>query len=279
MEMTSRTGPVDGARHGGEAVARRREFEWLARAGLVARGVSYGIVGVLALKLALGSGGSAKSQKGALTAIAHQPFGKALLIAMAVGLAGYALWRLVRAGIGHGTQDTDSGLERVAGAASGVAYAALCLTALKILVGASTSGGANSPKKTTGGVLDWTGGTTIVGGVGAILIGVALYQGYKGVSRRFLKDSKTWEMSRAVKRAFTAIGTFGHLARMVVFGLVGYGLIKAAVDYDPHKAIGLDGALSKLSHLSYGPFLLGVVATGLIGFALYSMADARYRKI
>ena len=66
---------------------------------------------------------------------------------------------------------------------------------------------------------------------------------------------------------------------MVVFGLVGYGLIKAAVNYDPHKAIGLDGALSKLSHLSYGPLLLGVVAAGLIGFALYSIADARYRKI
>jgi Domain of Unknown Function (DUF1206) len=66
---------------------------------------------------------------------------------------------------------------------------------------------------------------------------------------------------------------------MVVFGLVGYGLISAAIDYNPRRAIGLDGALNKLSHNSYGPFLLGVVAAGLIGFALYSIADARYRKI
>ncbi len=86
-------------------------------------------------------------------------------------------------------------------------------------------------------------------------------------------------MSRAVKRAFTAIGVFGHLARMVVFGLIGYGLVKAAMDYDPQRAIGLDGALNQLSRESYGPFLLGVVAAGLIGFALYSIADARYRKI
>lgn len=48
---------------------------------------------------------------------------------------------------------------------------------------------------------------------------------------------------------------------------------------DPRSAIGLDGALSKVSHYSYGPLLLGVVAVGLIGFALYSIADARYRKI
>ena len=202
-----------------------------------------------------------------------------MLIATAVGLAGYALWRLVRAGIGHGTEQKDSGLQRVAGVASGVAYAALCVTAVKILTGASSSGGSNSPQKTTGGVLNWTGGTVIVGVVGAILIGVALGQGYKGVSKKFLDTSKTADMSREVKRSFTAIGVFGHLARMVVFGLIGYGLLKAASDYDPRKAIGLDGALNKLSHNSYGPFLLGVVAAGLIGFALYSIADARYRKI
>jgi hypothetical protein len=279
MTTSPRPGPVSSAQQGGEAVARRPEFGWLARGGLVARGVVYGIVGILALKLAVGSGGKATTQRGALLTLAQEPFGQALLIATAVGLAGYALWRLVRAGIGHGTEQNDSSFQRLAHVASGVAYAALCVTAVRILTGANSSGGSNSPKQTTGGVLDWTGGTEIVGVVGAILVGVALFQGYKGVTRKFLDDSKTREMSREVKRAFTAIGVFGHLARMVVFGLIGYGLIKAAVDYDPRSAIGLDGALAKLSHNSYGPFLLGVVAAGLIGFALYSIADARYAKI
>jgi hypothetical protein len=278
MTTSTATSPIGSVQHGGEAVADRPAFVWMARAGLVARGISYAIIGILALKLAVGSGGEATNQRGALMTIAEQPLGRALLIAMTVGLAGYASWRLVRAAIGHGTQDEDSAGERVGGAVSGLAYFGLCITAVQILVGASSSGGVNSPKKTTGGVLDWTGGTTIVAILGAILIGVALYQGYLGVSRKFLKDSKTWEMSRVVKRAFTAIGVFGHLARMVVFGLVGYGLVKAAMDYDPRKAIGLDGALSKVSHYSYGPLLLAVVAAGLIGFALYSMADARYRR-
>jgi hypothetical protein len=74
------------------------------------------------------------------------------------------------------------------------------------------------------------------------------------------------------------IGTFGHLARMIVFGLVGVFLIRAAID-DPNRAVGLDGALAKLEHNSYGPFLLGVVAAGLIAFGLYSLSDARYRRI
>ena len=144
----------------------------------------------------------------------------------------------MRAALGHGAQQQDSNFERVAAAASGLAYVALCVTAVKILVGASSSGGANSPKNTTGGVLEWTGGTTIVAVIGSILVGVALYQGYKGVSRKFLEDSNTAQMGAQTERAFTALGVFGHLARMVIFGLAGYGLIKAAMNYDPNKAIG-----------------------------------------
>ena len=51
--------PMRQAQARGEQVAHRREFEWLARAGLLARGVVYGIIGVLAIKLALGDGGKA----------------------------------------------------------------------------------------------------------------------------------------------------------------------------------------------------------------------------
>ena len=279
MTSRKRVGRGKTARRGGEAFARRPEFVWLARAGLIARGVSYGIIGVLALKLAAGSGGRATNQRGALKTIAAQPFGQLLLIVMAGGLSGYAIWRLVRAGIGHGTHERDGTGERLAGLASGVAYGALCVTAVKILVGARTSGGANSPQTTTAGVLAWTGGPAIVGVAGAVLIGAGLYQGYKGLSKKFLEDSKTHMMSRDVRRAFTVIGVFGHLGRMVVFGLIGYGLLRAGLDYNPHRAIGLDGALNKLAHHSDGALLLGVVAVGLIGFALYSIADSRYRKI
>ena len=113
----------------------------------------------------------------------------------------------------------------------------------------------------------------------AILIGVAVYQAYKGLARKFLDDAKTGEMSPGVRRGYTALGVFGYVARAVVFALIGYGLIKAAIDYDPKEAIGLDGALRKLAQASYGPALLGIVAAGLVGFALYSMADARYRKV
>ena len=267
----------DEAKRKGHELAGAKPLGWLARAGLVARGLVYLIIGVLALKLALGDSGVAANQQGALQTIAHRQFGKTLLILVAVGLAGYALWRLVRAAVGHGAEQRDSGSDRVVALASGVAYVILCVTAVKILTASST--GSGTPREATGGVLGWSGGTVIVAIAGVILIGVAGYQAYKGLARKFLDDAKTGEMGPGVRHGYTALGVFGYVARCVVFGLIGYGLIKAAIDYEPREAVGLDGALRQLANSSYGPTLLAIVAAGLAGFALYSMADARYRKV
>jgi hypothetical protein len=277
-ELSAGGTPVREARAAGEAVAQAPPFEWLARAGLVARGVVYAIVGVLAVKLALGDGGKATNQQGALETIARQPFGKAMLILMAIGLAGYAVWRLTRAALGHGREAGDDGKERLDGLASGIGYGLLCATAIKLLLGTGSSG-SGSPDKATGGVLGWPGGTWLVGIAGVIVVGVGLEQGYKGVKRKFLEKSKTEQMGPRMERFFTAAGVFGHLSRMAVFALIGYFLIRAAIDYDPDKAVGLDGALAALGQASYGPVLLGVVAAGLVGFASYSMLDARYRRV
>jgi hypothetical protein len=271
--------PVRDAEDSGEKVARSRGLEWLARAGFVARGLIYGIIGILAIKLAVGAGGTTTNQQGALKAIAHQPFGKVLLILVAIGLGGYALWRFVRALLGHGPEDSDSGFDRVAAFGSGIVYAGLCAIAVEILLGSGSGGGSGNASKTTAGVFGWPGGTWLVGIAGAVLIGIGLYQGYRGLSKDFLKDSKTEQMSPRVRNWIEWIGSFGHLARMVVFGLVGVFLIKAAIEYNPSKAVGLDGALAKLAHASYGPFLLGIVAAGLIAFGVYSLSDARYRRI
>jgi len=265
----------------GERFVRSAAFEWLSRAGFVARAVVYAVIGILALKLALGQGGTLTNQQGALHTVANQPFGTVLLTLVATGLGGYSLWRLVRAVIGHGPEGSDSGFERVAAGASGIAYGAMCAVAVEILLhpAGGSGAGAGSPKHAAAGVLGWPAGTWIVGIAGVAMLGVALYQGHRGATKKFLDDSKSEEMSPGVERWIARIGIVGHLARMVVFGLVGIFLVKAAVDYNPRAAVGLDGALAKIQDNSYGPVLLGIVAAGLIAFALYSLSDARYRRI
>src|SRR6266536_5619083 len=278
MENSRSTRAVGSPGVARESFVQSHAFEWLSRAGFVARALVYGIIGILALKLALGHGGKLADQEGALQTVARQPFGEVLLTLVAIGLGGYSLWRLVRAAIGHGPEGSDSGFDRISALASGFAYGAICALAVEILLGAG-GGSAGSPKKATAGVLGWPAGAWIVGLAGVVMIGVALYQGYRGITKTFLEESKVEEMPPPVKEWISRLGTIGHLARMVVFGLVGVFLIKAAVDYNPDKAVGLDGALAKILDRSYGPFLLGVVAAGLIAFALYSLSDARYRRI
>jgi Domain of Unknown Function (DUF1206) len=262
----------------GDGFVNTRAFEWLSRAGFVARAAIYAIIGVLALKLAIGEGGKLTNQQGALKTVANQSFGSILLTLLAIGLGGYALWRLFRAVLGHGPEGSDSGFQRLAALASGLVYGGLCVLAIEILIGSGSSS-TTDPKSSSAGILGWPGGPWIVGAIGVVMIAVALYQGYRGVTQKFLKDSKTEEMSPRVRKWIGRVGTVGHLARMVVFGLVGVFFIKAAIEYDPSTAIGLDGALAKLAQQSYGSVLLGIVAAGLIAFGVYSLSDARYRRI
>jgi hypothetical protein len=263
----------------GRRATHSRAFEALARVGFVARGVIYGTIGLLAIQVAIHSSNKKTNQRGAMQAIQQQPFGHALLIAVAIGLGGYALWRFVQAAYGFGPEGggDPSTTGRIVALASGLAYAAMCALAVAVLAGSSgSSGNAHS---STAGVLRWPGGQWIVGAAGVVFIGVALYQGYKGISRKFLDEDKTEEMGPTARKWITAIGVIGHLARMVAFGLIGIFVVKAAIDYAPKKAVGLDGALAKLAHHSYGTVLLLVVAAGLVAFGLYSIADARYRRI
>jgi hypothetical protein len=277
MTSTSNSSALHTARAAREGVVRSSGFEWLSRSGFVARGLIYAIIGVLALKLALGHGGKLTNQQGALHTVAHQPFGEVLLTLVAIGLGGYALWRFVRAALGRGPEGSDKGFERVAALASGLVYLGMCVVAVRILAGSPKA--STNPDQTTAGVLGWPAGTWLVGAAGLVLVGVGLYQGYRGLTKDFLADSKTEEMGPLTRTWIGWIGLVGHLARMVVFTLAGAFLVKAAVDYDPQAAVGIDGALAKLLHEPYGPLLLGVVATGLIAFAAYSLSDARFRRI
>jgi hypothetical protein len=254
-------------------------FEALARAGYVARGVIYALIGVLAIRLAEGVGGPRPSQQGAMNKIAHQPFGHALLVLTAIGLGGYAIWRLSQALVGHTPEyGKHSALDRIGAAGSCVAYGAFCALAISVLRGTAGNSSAK-PKHTTAGVLQWSGGRELVAAAGLLFIGIAIYQAYLGLSKKFLSYSKTGQMTPGVLKAFTTIGVVGLVARAVAFALIGIFTLKAALDYRPREAVGIDGALARLTQHAYGTAALFVVASGLIAFGVYSVADARYRKI
>jgi hypothetical protein len=265
--------------HSARAFTETPLFSGLARAGYAARGIIYALIGLLAFRLAAGTGSTRPSQQGAMQKIAHQPFGHALLLVTAIGLGGYAIWRFTQAFVGRTPEyGRHSAMDRIGAAGSAVAYAAFCALAISVLRGNAGNSSAK-PRQTTAGVLHWPAGRELVAAAGVLFIVIAVYQAYLGLSRKFLSYSKTGEMSPSVFKAFKTIGTMGLIARAVAFGLIGVFALKAARDYSPKDAVGIDGALARLLQHSYGTAALIVVACGLIAFGVYSIADARFRKI
>jgi hypothetical protein len=279
MARLATTSPVQAAQGAGHGFVNSRAFEALSRGGFVARGLIYGIIGLLAFEVAVSDRGKLTDQQGAIKTLSGQPLGELLLVLLAIGLGGYAMWRLFRAALGHGPEAADSTFDRIAGLASGLAYGGLCIVAIEILAGSSSASPSSQPDRTTAGVFDWPAGRWLVGLAGVVMLGVAAYQFVKGVRQRFLDEIKTEQMSVATETWITVIGTIGHVARAIVFGLVGWFLLKAAYEYDANEAVGLDGALTKILRAEYGPWLLGLVAAGLIAFGVYSVSEARYRRI
>ncbi len=95
----------------------------------------------------------------------------------------------------------------------------------------------------------------------------------------FAQQCKLDEMSSRQSQAFMLLGYVGLGARSLVFGLVGYFLLRTATDFDPANAVGIDGTLARLHNQPLGPWIVGLVAVGLITFAVFSVFEGRYRRL
>jgi hypothetical protein len=255
----------------------------LARLGYAVKGILYIVIGVLAILLAIGHGGKATDQRGAIGAIASLPFGRFILIVMVIGLFGFGLWSIFQGILdtdGHGT-NAKGIIARIGYAAVGVAYIILGYGALRVVIGAGSAG-----KSTTASTQDWTAlllkhpyGQALVVIIGLIVLAIALYLYIRAYKAQFQARLNLGRLRSASRKAIVALGRFGYAALGVVFTIIGIFLIVAALQHNAHKAVGLDGALRNLIHQPFGPVLLFIVALGLIAYGLYSFAEARYRRI
>lgn len=257
-------------------------MEDLARAGYLAKGVVYLIVGLLTLQAAAGAGGAVTGPEGALLTMLRQPLGRVLLGFTAIGLSGYAIWRLFCAAFDperHGNR-VKRAFVRVGYAGSGLAHGALALEAAYLAMGKGGGGGGGERAEGwTATVLQAPFGAWIVG---AAALGIAVYgvaQIVRGLRDKTEERLRLGELAPDERRLVVRVGRVGTVARGVVFGVVGYLLLRAAIDHDPQKAGGLADALATLQRQPYAPVLLGGVALGLAAYGAYQLVKARYRVI
>lgn len=253
--------------------------EWMrrtARYGLVAKGVLYGTLGILALRLAIGFEGEEASQTGAIQTIARQPLGQILLAVLAVGLAGYAGWRLVQAY--EYESDEPASLawsKRAAFVIRAGLYGVMCVLTVQEFIG---SAGGAPEESVTAQVLRLPFGVAVVTAIGAGIVLAGLYQGYRAVTRGFV-DELSGQRVHGDTRWIVRTGVVGHAARLVVFCLAGGFLIRAAVRFDPDNGVGLDGALQEVVTQPAGRVLIALAAVGLVVYAVWCFVMARVAEV
>ncbi len=280
--MATAKGAVDGAKRQAAQAIDNVWVERLARLGYIARGILYIVIGLVSLGVVLGTRAAPKDTTGAIAEVASQPYGKFLLVVLALGLAGYAAWGLIRGiwdPLNRGS-DTKGLLARAGFVGSGISYAFLCVTVVGFLQGhPAAKGQTQQTQDLTARALQMPGGKWIVLLVGLIVLAIGIYQIYYAYKADFKKDLRPTGLSGQEKDWAMKLGQWGYGARGVIFALIGVFIMQAALTLDPKKAQGLDGALAALSHQAYGPLLLGVVALGLIAFGVFSVLCARWYKV
>ncbi len=251
------------------------------RVALATQGVLYLVVGLLAVQVARGDRGAEPSQRGALETIAHQPFGRAALVLVALGLLAHAAWRIWLAVVGdRGGEDAGSLAKRAANVGRAVIYLSFLALAVRLLTkgGSGSGSGGDQAKESTNTVLHLPGGPWIVVAAGLVFLGVAGWNVRKAVTRSFADDLDFSRVSAARKPWVCRIGTAGYLGRAAAFGLIGWFLIDAGRQHDPNETRGLDDALRELTTAPYGPILLLVVAVGLVAFGCFRILDGVLRR-
>jgi hypothetical protein len=256
--------------------ARSKPMEVLARLGLVTRGVLYILMAVITIELVRtrGSADDQASNTGALEKVVEQPFGRGLLIIVAIGLAGYALWRFAQAWLNR----EDKAIDRVANFARGLVYVFLFVTAIRILT-AKSGGQDGSGDKQVDTILDWPAGRWIVGAIALVVIGIAIHNLARAVTGKWREDLDIGGLSAGARRAVEIVAWVGLIGRTIAFALVGWFLIRAAVQYDKTEPVGLDQSLRNVAVEPWGPFLLTVTAIGLAAYGLFSFVEARWSRV
>ncbi|WP_409235448.1 DUF1206 domain-containing protein [Streptomyces sp. PA5.6] len=280
MRLTSAT-----VRGKGKArrAAKGRGVAAVARAGFVGRGVLYLLVGALALRIAFSDGGDGRQadRGGALAEIAERPLGHVMLWLLGGALAGMALWRLSEVFFGQAGPDGNTAGKRAIAGARCLFYSFVTYSVIAYAAGDQGSGSGSSDKQTqdaTAKVLDWPAGQWIVAAAGAGVLVAGVWIAGRALLRKFRDKLRVSEMSRRMRQATDVLGVTGGTARGVVFGVAGGFAITAALRHKPGQAKGMDNTLRSFADTGAGPWLLALIAVGLVAFGLFSFASARWRK-
>jgi hypothetical protein len=261
----------------GQAIVNNPVMARVAGVGFFVYGAVYCLLGALAAKVALGTGGRITGSKGVILEVAREPFGEFLLIVIMLGLFAYSIWRFVQA-----LADPERRGNKLTGIfirggrlVSSIVYGALAVFTLQLVSGAGRTGGdSNWALRLITEPLGAVVGTII----GLIIVGVGIEQFRKVFTGDFGEPMRYSRMTRSEQTGGELAARLGFGARGVVFTMTGGYLLYAVFDADPKEAKSIDELLLTLLRLPYGDWILAAVALGLAGYGLFMIQVAIHRK-
>lgn len=253
----------------------------VGRVGYAAKGVVYFVVGILAGIAALGAGGRTTGSKGAIEEIGRQPFGQVLLLLVGIGLACYALWRFLAAIFDAEGKGTDGkGIVTRAGFfVAALVHAGLAVAAFKAVTGGGSGDSENDAQSMTARVMEMPLGPWLVMIAALVLAAAGIVQWVRAIKEKYRGKFDLDGRAAAQRHWIEGISKVGLLARGLVFLLIAFFLAQAGWEADASEARGFGGALDALARHSYGPWLLGVTALGLVCYGLYCEVVAIYGRL
>ncbi|MEY2425846.1 MAG: hypothetical protein QOI61_1418 [Actinomycetota bacterium] len=261
--------------------SNERLVEVAGRAGLVSRAAIWLVTGALAARLAFEGHpkpGAEPDKHGALQTLARQPFGRVLLLLLALGFAAMVAWSLAELVRKRDGERSGHWSHRLVAAGRAAIYAGLALSTVQLLV-KDESSDSDKQEKLTARLLGWPGGRWLVGALALALLGAAAFNLYRAVSRRYEKHWDRKRMDARARRIAGPVEAVGNVGHAMVFGLVGWFLAMAALHFDPTEPKSLDESLSTLVHEPHGRSLCLIVAAGMVAWAMNALAQSRWREI
>lgn len=252
-------------------------FRALARSGYAASGLVQGLVGVLAIQVAVQGGGQKADQSGAVESLSKAPGGAIVVWLVAIGGLLLALW-LVLDGILERGEPKRVWKERLKSWGKALVYGAIGVTALRAALGGGSSDASSSGSENASAtVLSLPGGQVLLGVIGVAVIVLGGFLVHRGIAKKFLETIHV--PSGQAGRAVVVLGQVGYAARGVAIAMVGVLLVVAAVQTDSKGATGLDGALRAFADLPYGKAVLIAIGIGWIASGVYSVLRARLARL
>ncbi|WP_336716030.1 DUF1206 domain-containing protein [Arthrobacter sp. USHLN218] len=260
-----------------EEASESKTLEIVARFGWAASGLLHVLIGVLALRLALGASGEA-DQAGAVSELSSKPGGALLIWAGMIACAALALWQFSDAAFGYRhLEDKKKWGKRAKAVGLGIVFAAIS-SVFGVFAFGGSSDSSETSQDASSKLLQFPGGAIVLFLIGAGIAAAGIFYVYKGIVQKFLDDLKTLPPG-AQRIGVSWLGTFGYIGKGAALVVLGILFSVAALHQDPEQAKGLDGALKALKEQPFGDAALILIAVGLMCYGLYLGARARYGKM